>query len=86
MKVKEKSIIESENIHKIEPLFIRYLTIISALAFIFLFVFFFGTHRLNDEYSTVNVWSKKSDSLDSPSHDENFYIDGIFKHNFFTKA
>ena len=85
MKIKEKSIIESGNIHKIEPLFIRYLTIISALILIVLFIFFFGTNRLNEEYNTVNVWSKKTDSLDHPSHDENFYINGIFKHNFFTK-
>lgn len=85
MKIKEKSIIESENIHKIEPLLIRYLTIITALVLIVLFIFFFGTNRLNEEYNTVNVWSKKTDSLDPPSHDENFYIDGIFKHNFFTK-
>lgn len=85
MKIKEKSIIELENIHKIEPFFIRYLTVISALILIILFIFFFGTNRLNEEYNTVNVWNKPSSSIEAPSHDNNFSIDGIFKHNFFTK-
>lgn len=85
MKIKEKYTIETENIHKIEPFFIRYLTIISALIFIILFVFFIGTNRLSEEYNTVNVWNKKTDSIDPPSHDNTFYINGVFKHNFFTK-
>ena len=85
MQIKEKSIIELENIHKIEPLFIRYLTIITAVVLIILFIFFFGTNRLNEEYNTVNVWNKETTSIEPPSHDDNFNIDGIFKHNFFTK-
>ena len=85
MQINEKSIIELENIHKIEPLFIRYLTIITAVVLIILFIFFFGTNRLNEEYNTVNVWNKETTSIEPPSHDDNFNIDGIFKHNFFTK-
>ena len=85
MKIKDKSIINSENIHKIEPFFIRYLTIISSITIIVLFIFFFGTNRLNEEYNTINIWNKSVSSIESPSHDNNFNIDGIFKHNFFSK-
>ncbi|WP_295154602.1 hypothetical protein [uncultured Brachyspira sp.] len=85
MKIKERAVIEFENIHKIEPFFIRYLTIISTLVLIILFIFFFGTKRLNEEYNTVNVWNKKTSSIASPSHDDKFNIDGVFKHNFFVK-
>ncbi|WP_300753803.1 hypothetical protein [uncultured Brachyspira sp.] len=85
MQLKEKSIIELENIHKIEPFFIRYLTIISSVILLILFIFFFGTNRLNEEYNTVNVWNKETQSIEPPSHDNNFNIDGIFKQNFFTK-
>ena len=85
MQIKEKSIIELENIHKIEPFFIRYLTIISSVVLMISFIFFFGTNRLNEEYNTVNVWNKAPESIEAPSHDDNFNIDGIFKQNFFTK-
>ena len=85
MQIKEKSIIELENIHKIEPFFIRYLTIISSVVLMISFIFFFGTNRLNEEYNTVNVWNKETQSIEPPSHDDNFNIDGIFKQNFFTK-
>ncbi|MEI0604898.1 hypothetical protein R4K55_11840 [Brachyspira alvinipulli] len=85
MKIKDKPIINSENVHQIEPFFIRYLTIISSLILIILFIFFFGTNRLNEEYNIINIWNKSVSSIESPSHDNNFNIDGIFKHNFFTQ-
>lgn len=85
MHKKEKLIIEPENIHKIEPLFIRYLTIISAVLFLILFIFFFGKNRLNEEYNIINIWSKSTTSTETPELDNNFNIEGNFKHNFFTK-
>ena len=85
MEIKEKSIIELENIHKIEPFFIRYLTIISFIILIISFIFFFGTNRLSEEYNTINIWYKESDYIYPAFHDSNFNIDGIFKHNFFSK-
>ena len=71
MRIQEKSIIDSENVHKIEPFFIRYLTIISSIAIILIFIFFFGTNRLNEEYNTINIWNKPTSSIESPSHDNN---------------
>ena len=85
MQKKEKLIIEPENIHKIEPLFIRYLTIISAAIFLLLFIFVFGKNRLNEEYNIINIWSKPATSIETPLLDNNFNIEGDFKHNFFTK-
>ena len=85
MQKKEKLIIEPENIHKIEPLFIRYLTVISAVLFLLLFIFIFGKNRLNEEYNIVNIWSKSTTSISTPSLNNNFNIEGNFKHNFFTK-
>lgn len=98
MQEKEKIIIESKNIHKIEPFFIKYLTAISSVVFLFLFIFFFGTNRLNEEYNTINIWSKSADfyeignSENAESNDNyknykdnNFNITGDFKHNFYTK-
>ena len=85
MQKKEKLIIEPENIHKIEPLFIRYLTIISASIFLLLFIFVFGKNRLNEEYNIINIWSKPANSIETPLLDNNFNIEGDFKHNFFTK-
>ena len=85
MEIKEKSIIELENIHKIEPFFIRYLNIIIFIILIISFIFFFGTNRLSEEYNTINIWYKESDSIYPAFHDSNFNIDGIFKHNFFSK-
>ena len=85
MQKKEKLIIEPENIHKIEPLFIRYLTIISAAIFLILFIFVFGKNRLNEEYNIINIWSKPANSIETPLLDNNFNIEGDFKHNFFTK-
>ena len=85
MQKKEKLIIEPENIHKIEPLFIRYLTIISAAIFLLLFIFVFGKNRLNEEYNIINIWSKPAISIETPLLDNNFNIEGDFKHNFFTK-
>ena len=86
MQKKEKLIIEPENIHKIEPLFIRYLTIISAVLFLFLFIFVFGKNRLNEEYNIINIWNKSNYNYEMPSHDNNFNIEGEFNHNFFTKS
>lgn len=85
MKEKEKLIIEKENIHKIEPFFIKYLTIISSIIFILLFIFLFGKNRLNEEYNIINIWNKSNYNYEMPSHDNNFNIEGDFKHNFFTK-
>ena len=85
MKENKKLIIEKENIHKIEPLFIRYLTIISTSIFLLLFIFVFGKNRLNEEYNIINIWSKPAISIETPLLDNNFNIEGDFKHNFFTK-
>ena len=86
MKEKEKLIIEKENIHKIEPFFIKYLTIISSIIFILLFIFLFGKNRLNEEYNIINIWNKSNYNYEMPSHDNNFNIEGEFNHNFFTKS
>ena len=56
MKENKKLIIEKENIHKIEPFFIKYLTIISSIIFILLFIFLFGKNRLNEEYNIINMF------------------------------
>lgn len=84
MQEKEKLIIEPENIHKIEPFFIKYLTAISSVIFVASFIFFFGTNRLNEEYNIMNIWSKSIFSVETPSIDNNFNIEGDFKHNFFS--
>ena len=86
MKENKKLIIEKENIHKIEPFFIKYLTIISSIIFILLFIFLFGKNRLNEEYNIINIWNKSNYNYEMPSHDNNFNIEGEFNHNFFTKS
>lgn len=86
MQEKEKLIIKSESIHKIEPFFIKYLTIISAIIFTLLFIFLFGTNRLNEEYNIINIWNKSNDNYETLSHDNNFNIEGDFNHNFFSKT
>lgn len=86
MKENKKLIIEKENIHKIEPFFIKYLTIISSILFILLFIFLFGKNRLNEEYNIINIWNKSNYNYEMPSHDNNFNIEGEFNHNFFTKS
>ena len=86
MKENKKLIIEKENIHKIEPFFIKYLTIISSIIFILLFIFLFGKNRLNEEYNIINIWNKSNYNYEMPSHDNNFNIGGEFNHNFFTKS
>lgn len=91
MREKEKIIIESKNIHKIEPFFIKYLSAISSVVFLLLFIFFFGTNRLNEEYNTINIWnksvylSKNKNSENYSYKDNNFDIEGDFNHNFYTK-
>lgn len=86
MKENKKLIIEKENIHKIEPFFIKYLTIISSIIFILLFIFLLGKNRLNEEYNIINIWNKSNYNYEMPSHDNNFNIEGEFNHNFFTKS
>ncbi len=85
MIIKEKSIIEYSNIHRIEPFFIKYLTLIVTITMVLLFIFVFGTNRLSEEYNTVNIWNKAVNSIASPDYDSDYSIEGVFRHNFFTK-
>ena len=85
MIIKEKSIIEYSNIHRTEPFFIKYLTIIVSVLMLVLFIFVFGPNRLSDEYNTVNIWNKPVNSIANPEYDNEYSIEGNFRHNFFTK-
>ena len=78
-------IIDVKNIHNAEPFVIRYLTLISAFILVLLFIFIFGTNRLNEEYNIINVWNKEISSTLDPVNDNNYSIEGTFKHNFFSK-
>lgn len=77
--------IDVKNIHNAEPFVIRYLTLISAFILVLLFIFIFGTNRLNEEYNIINVWNKEISSTLDPVNDNNYSIEGTFKHNFFSK-
>lgn len=85
MRIKDKPIININNVHSIEPFFMRYLSIIIALILTILFIFIFGTNKINAEYNIINVWSKSTLSTDPPSHDENIKIEGNFEQNFAVK-
>ena len=77
--------IDVKNIHNAEPFVIRYLTLISAFILVLLFIFIFGTNRLNEEYNIINIWNKEVSSTLDPVNDNNYNIEGVFKHNFFSK-
>ena len=50
-----------------------------------MFIFIFGTNRLNEEYNIINIWNKEISSTLDPVNDNNYSIEGTFKHNFFSK-